>query len=131
MNNKEIARRIGSLREKLGITTAELARRSGLSQAQVSRLENGKQGFRSATLARIAKALEVKPVYFFIEDTANVEEGAPVYGLAAGGELVEALRSPEFVRVAERLADAFMHQRQAFEAIDLAVKAMSREDEED
>lgn len=42
---------------RLGITTTELANRVGISQAQISRLENGKQGFRSSTLQRIALAL--------------------------------------------------------------------------
>jgi len=48
---------IAKRREELGLTTTELAVRLGISQAQVSRLENGKQGFRSSTLARIANAL--------------------------------------------------------------------------
>ncbi len=131
MDSKSIGRRVSDLRDKLGMTTTELAKRVGISQAQMSRLENGKQGFRSNTLARIAQALGVKPVYFFLEED-SIEENAPVYGLIAGGELVDALRSAEFVRVAEKLADAFLHHRNAFEAIGLAVRAIvSEEDEEE
>lgn len=126
MDNKEIGRKVSRLRDKLGMTTTVLAKRVGISQAQISRLENGKQGFRSNTLNRIAKALGVKPIYFFIEETGEGEaaEGAPVYGLAAGGQLVEALKSPEFVRVAERVAAAYFEHREAFKAIELAVKAI-------
>jgi len=125
MDSKTIGRKVGALREKLGMTTTDLAEKADLSQAQVSRLENGKQGFRSATLERISKALGVKPIYFFLEEGAGaVGEGAPVYGLAAGGELVEALRAAEFVRVADKLADAFFHRKDAFLAIRAAVKAI-------
>jgi transcriptional regulator with XRE-family HTH domain len=126
MDNKAIGRKISMLRGKLGMTTTALAERVGISQAQISRLENGKQGFRSNTLNRIAKALGVKPIYFFIEETGEgkVADGAPVYGLAAGGELVEALKSPEFVRLAERIAAAYFERREAFKAIELAVRAI-------
>ena len=126
MDSKAIGRKVNELRGKLGMTTTELAKRVGISQAQISRLENGKQGFRSNTLGRIAEALGVKPIYFFIEETGEGEaaESAPVYGLAAGGRLVEALKSPEFVRVAERVAAAYFRQKEAFKAIELAVKAI-------
>ena len=62
---KAIGHLVKELRGKAGITTTELAERVGISQAQISRLENGKQGFRSATLAKIADALgyEVKVVF--------------------------------------------------------------------
>ncbi|MHC4253424.1 MAG: helix-turn-helix domain-containing protein [Planctomycetota bacterium] len=126
MDSAAIGRKIGRLREKMGMTTTELATRVGISQAQISRLENGKQGFRSNTLLRISEALDVKPVYFFLEDepTERADEQVPVYGLAAGGELVKALRSPEFVRLAEDIAGAFFHRKDAFAAIKLATKAI-------
>jgi transcriptional regulator with XRE-family HTH domain len=41
------------------MTSSELAREVGVAQAQISRLENGLQGFRSDTLVRIARALNV------------------------------------------------------------------------
>lgn len=125
MDSKAIGGKIGKLREELGLTTTQLASRVGISQAQISRLENGKQGFRSSTLDRIAKALGVKPMYFFLEEGAGrLGEGAPVYGLAAGGNLVEALRSADFVRLAEKLADAYFHRKDAFQAVSLAAKAI-------
>lgn len=127
MNNRDIGRKMGDLRRTQRMTVADLADRVGLSQGQVSRLENGKQGFRSSTLLRIAEALDVKPVYFFMDDTGdNEEEEHPVYGLAAGGELAEALRSPEFVRVSEKLADAYLHRKSAFVAMKAVAEAVLR-----
>ncbi len=65
-------RRIGStvkaLRAELGMTTTDLAKKVAISQPQISRLENGQQGFRSGTLVRIAKALKVPPFRLFMTD---------------------------------------------------------------
>ncbi len=61
MKPKEIGATVRTLRSDLGQTTTDLADKVGISQAQVSRLENGQQGFRSDTLIRIAKALKVPP----------------------------------------------------------------------
>ena len=127
MDSKAIGRKVGELRGKLGMTTTQLAKRVGISQAQISRLENGKQGFRSNTLDRISKALGVKPMYFFLEQaaTGRAGAGAPLYGLAAGGVLVEALRSADFVQVAERVAEAYSHRKDAFHAVRLSMKAIA------
>ena len=64
----EIGLRVTRVREVKRLTTADLARRVGISQAQVSRLENGRQGFRSSTLAKIAGALGVPPFFLFMTD---------------------------------------------------------------
>ncbi len=66
--NKSIGRRIAKLRAKKKLTTIKLAKEVGVSQAQISRLENGKQGFRVSTLNNIAKALGTHIGYFFAED---------------------------------------------------------------
>lgn len=128
MDNKAIGVKISRLRGKLGLTTTELAKRVGISQAQVSRLENGKQGFRSHTLTKFARALGVKPLYFFMEELAGEagvrEAEPPIYGLAVGGDLLEALKAPDFVRVAEQAADAFFHNKDAFKAVELVVKTV-------
>ncbi len=68
MTNRDIGSRVSALRQELGMTTTELARRVGISQAQISRLENGLQGFRSTTLFKIAKALGKEPFYFLMND---------------------------------------------------------------
>jgi transcriptional regulator with XRE-family HTH domain len=48
------------------MTTTALAAKVGISQAQISRLENGQQGFRSETLVKLAKALKVPPFRLFM-----------------------------------------------------------------
>ncbi len=64
---RSVGRQMRMRREDLGISATGFAKKVGLSQAQVSRLENGHQGFRSGTLARIAKALGVAPASLFRE----------------------------------------------------------------
>ena len=127
MDNRAIGLRISRLREKLGLTTGDLARKVGLSQAQISRLENGKQGFRSATLTKIAKALGVRPVHFFIEegDGASVAEAASAYGIRSQ-VLLNALRDKEFREAAEKAAQVFERDRKAFEQVKELVERLPR-----
>jgi len=66
---KDIGANVKAIRTELGITTTALAQKVGISQAQVSRLENGKQGFRSATLVKLAKALRIPPFRLFMTDS--------------------------------------------------------------
>ena len=68
MTSRDIGSRVCAVRKQLGMTTTVLAKRVGISQAQISRLENGLQGFRSATLFKIAKALKKEPFYFLMTD---------------------------------------------------------------
>ena len=87
MNQKEIGAKIRELRSKMGLTTVTLARKVKLSEAQVSRLENGLHGFRSATLIKFAKAFSVSPDYFFAKgkgkktSASKVAEELEGYGL--------------------------------------------------
>lgn len=74
LDSARIGREIARLRKQLNMSSTELGRRVGLSQPQISRLENGKQGFRSDTLARIAEALGVTPAYFFIDEADDVQQ---------------------------------------------------------
>ena len=96
------------------MTTSELARRCRLTQAQVSRLEHGLQGFRSASLERIAAALGVQPVYFYIEDD---DRESPPYGLLASEKIRRALAEPAFRKYLEDLARAYAHDRDAFDVV--------------
>ncbi len=61
MNRFAIGRRIESYREKLKMSTQELADRIQRSQATISRFENGIQGVTFEVLARIAAELRVHP----------------------------------------------------------------------
>ena len=57
-----ITLRLQELRERRKLSQAELARRSGVSQATVSRIEAGMtKGVDLATLERLADALGVSP----------------------------------------------------------------------
>jgi transcriptional regulator with XRE-family HTH domain len=111
MDQKSIGQKIRELRSKMGLTTVTLAKRVRLSQAQVSRLENGLQGFRSATLVKFAKALDVAPIYFFVEgeetSTNKVAEELEGHGLTPSKGLRKALANPAFLRFAEQCAKAF------------------------
>ena len=123
MNYLDIGRKIRALRQEQDLTMAELSRRTGFSQPQMSRLERGLQGLRSAALLRIAKALDVDPVYFFIDHSREDADSLP-YGLLAGGSLVEALRSPEFVQLAQGLADAYLRRKDAFSAMQAVARVV-------
>ena len=110
MDNRIIGMKIRRLRHAQNITSVELGARAGISQAQVSRLESGKQGFRSATLTRIAEALGVKPVFFFIDEAIGEDEkmkSMSLYGAIAHPRLTEALTSPEFLGFLEMAAIAY------------------------
>ena len=68
MKSKDIGATVKVLRTELGMTTSALAAKVGISQAQISRLENGQQGFRSGTLVKLAKALKVPPFRLFMTE---------------------------------------------------------------
>lgn len=55
----DLGANVQRFRAKLKMTTTKLADKVGISQAQVSRLENNRQGFRSEVVVKIAEALEV------------------------------------------------------------------------
>ncbi len=68
MAPKDIGKTVRAIRTDKGFVTTKLANMVGISQAQISRLENGLQGFRSGTLVKIAKALKVPPFRLFMTD---------------------------------------------------------------
>ncbi len=114
MNNRNIGLKITRLREAQGLTTTQLAERVGISQAQISRLENGKQGFRSATLSKIANALGVKMSFFF------QEEGEA--GVSVSPKLGEALRTEAFAVYAERAASVYLADPKILQALTKALQ---------
>jgi DNA-binding XRE family transcriptional regulator len=56
----DIAMQIVVLREQAGITQVELAERTGISQADISRIERGATSPTTKTLQRIAEALNAE-----------------------------------------------------------------------
>jgi transcriptional regulator with XRE-family HTH domain len=62
---EEIARQLIAFRIEYGLSRAELARRCGVSQPAIARLERGEHGPRLATLRRVAHALDADLVLDF------------------------------------------------------------------
>lgn len=68
MVNREVGSKIYQLREKAGLSQAELARRVGTTQSVISRLEDADYaGHSLAMLNRIAKALECRVEIRFLK----------------------------------------------------------------
>ena len=61
----DIGLEIKILRERLKVSSKELASRIGLSQSQMSRLEKGQRRIDTTILHKIAAALGVDPAFFF------------------------------------------------------------------
>ncbi|MGA7616255.1 MAG: helix-turn-helix transcriptional regulator [Thermoanaerobaculia bacterium] len=79
-----VAFQIHALREKLGLSQAELAKLAGMHQSQISKVENpdDEEGVSVATLQRIAAAFDVALVVRFVsfgdlvEWEANLSDAA-------------------------------------------------------
>lgn len=59
--------RIRQLRERKGVSLRELARRSGLGVATLSRIESGEANPRLSTLRQLADVLEVSVTELFVK----------------------------------------------------------------
>jgi len=66
--------KIKLLREQKGITMRHLAEEAGCSSSLISQLENNHVDPSISTLKRIAKALDVNIVDFFMDETLNHED---------------------------------------------------------
>ena len=53
--------KLREVRERLFVTQADLAQRTGIAEATISRLENGAQRPRISTVRKLAEALNVAP----------------------------------------------------------------------
>jgi ribosome-binding protein aMBF1 (putative translation factor) len=58
---KNVGNAIRKRRKQLKMTQEELAKKSGLPQSHISRLEDGKHSATEATIERLAKALDTEP----------------------------------------------------------------------
>jgi transcriptional regulator with XRE-family HTH domain len=95
---KTAARRIAAFRAEAGLTLRELGAKSGLSDAYLSRLENGRTGVTLASLARLADVFGTTINAFFAEAEQPVPivvcragEGAPYRFRGNRGSLTELL----------------------------------------
>ncbi len=57
-------------------TLDELAEKSGVTKATLSRLENGRQGARQSTIRKLAQVLEVEPSWLLLGDEAGQGKAA-------------------------------------------------------
>lgn len=69
--------KLREVRERLLVTQADLAERTGIAEATISRLENGMQRPRISTVRKIATALDVAPEELIAwgEDAPGEETG--------------------------------------------------------
>ena len=69
MSRRDVRRLLGGcvreIREERGLSRAELARRSGMSDMQVGFIENGAKPIRCEDLVCLAVGLDLSPVAFF------------------------------------------------------------------
>jgi len=68
---KEIAEKLKALRLANHMTLKELAQKAGCTDAYLSQLENGRANPSIMILKKVASALQVKVVDFFLEDETN------------------------------------------------------------
>ncbi len=72
----DIGLEIKILRERLKVSSKELAEKVGLSQSQMSRLEKGQRRIDTGILHRIAGALGVEPGFFFRQASGETAAGS-------------------------------------------------------
>jgi len=58
--NKELAKKLSEAREKLGLTQAEVAKRTGMDVTYYARIERGEINTSYAKLKKIYEALKIK-----------------------------------------------------------------------
>ena len=63
--------RIRELRLKRGLTQEALGEKLYMRKSTISEYENGTTDIKCSVLQEIAAALEVSPVYFFLDDDMN------------------------------------------------------------
>lgn len=68
-----IGDKVRMLRERLGLSRAELAQMAGVTPGFIAQLENNKTQASLTTLRRIAQCLDVSPCYLILEDDTAEE----------------------------------------------------------
>lgn len=71
----EIAKLLIHLRTELGLTQDQVARRSGTSHSQISRIESGRHDVNTKTLHKIFGSLGVTPLFGYDKPARGTEPG--------------------------------------------------------
>jgi len=95
ISNKEFGKRLKECREAMGLSQRELALKSNVSHANISRYEKGEHGAGREAATRLASALNVSAFWLIGADVAkHAIEGEwptiPVLGRVAAGTPIEA-----------------------------------------
>jgi transcriptional regulator with XRE-family HTH domain len=100
-NMKFKGHRLKSLRDKLGLTGTALADISGVRQHIISKMENEKINPEYQTVDKLASALGVQPLYFFLEDIGFVHE----ISSAIPDELTERIKPDDLLDILKVLQE--------------------------
>lgn len=95
---QQVAARIAELREKQGLTQADLGRRAGISRSMIAAIERREKVPTVTTLASIARGLGVRVVDLVAEEEP---QALPDRALRLAAALREA--DPRLLEVVERL----------------------------
>jgi transcriptional regulator with XRE-family HTH domain len=126
VKSRDLGRKLCELRHALGFSGPELCKKLEINQPQLSRLENGLQGFRDETLKSFCDVLGVPPIYFFVENqevfTSKVAEELLAAGLRPTQGLRKALANAAFLRFLEACAKEADHDDGALDRMDDAAR---------
>ena len=120
---ENVGARVQAIRIDREMTSTELAEKVGVSQAQISRLENGLQGWRSATLQKAAKALGVT-VGFLYSDQDSLAAMASM--VKRHPDLKKVLQSVVHVDLALQLAKLKSAKPKAFRAVKAVIEQLTK-----
>ena len=128
MDSKAIGQKVRTLRCAMGLTTVKLGKKLRMSQAQVSRLELGLQGWRSATLIKFARVLGVSPASLLVAgdevSQAKVVDELDAAGLTASATLTKALKNKGFLKLLQKCAEVMEAHRENLGRMERALRSV-------
>ena len=122
MDNAALGARMRARRKELGLTAAELGKRMGMTETQVSRLETGKQGFRSETICALAKVLELE-VIALLTDGGETPSAEDIFAYRIPASVQAAMKDKSFSRAALALAAAYVDSPRDFKKTQCVLEA--------
>lgn len=100
------------LREHLGLSQAEVARRAGASSSQIYRIEEGQGETRATLVAAVAQVLNARPedvISLLADNTATIEAGqklaAALVSTRNGAATPKTPLHPEVVAIAAQMTE--------------------------